>query len=157
GLAVQTQPQAERSRVGDLVGGNDPGTHRAAAIEALALEELLVPRLHLARRDIVDDSIAEDMARRVLFRDGLATAARDIGQLDLVIQVRCYARVERDLVLGAADGRDRLGEEYRILGQLWLAAFGAIGFDRVGDIVHPQADHILARARDGRQQPHRAE
>jgi len=59
-----------------------------------ALEELLVLGLHLARRDIVDNRVAKNIAQRVVFRDILGRAADDIGQLDLV-----PARVRVRLVL----------------------------------------------------------
>src|SRR6266540_6924959 len=63
-LAVDLERHAERLRVADLVGGDEPGADRARGVEALALVPLRGRHLEGALRDIVDDAVARDVAER---------------------------------------------------------------------------------------------
>src|SRR6266508_1239826 len=120
GFAVQSQPQSQSRRVGYFVGSDDPWADRAAAIEALAFVELLMAILQVARRNIVENCIAEDILHRLSARDILPAAPDDIRQLDFVIQRLCHARVERDVVVWPTYARGGLGKKHRVWRQARL-------------------------------------
>ena len=56
-------------RVAEFVGRDDDRPHRAEGVEALALEELHVRALQVARADVVDHGVAEDMRHRIAAAD----------------------------------------------------------------------------------------
>src|SRR5207237_6223693 len=75
-LAVDARAQAQLLRIADLVGGYDPRTGGTRGLEALAAAELVpgealvVPsHLAVARGDVVDDGVAEDVLEGALDRD----------------------------------------------------------------------------------------
>ena len=55
----------ERLRVGDLVGGHERRAHRAERVERLAAGPLAVAELEVARRDVVEAGVAEDVVEGV--------------------------------------------------------------------------------------------
>ena len=60
-LVVDPQAQAERLRVGDLVGGDQPGAERVERLAALALVPLAAAvELELALGHVVGDGVAGD-------------------------------------------------------------------------------------------------
>ena len=64
------------ARVRDLVRGHDPRAHRAERVEALAAHPLPVAALQVARRDVVEAGVPEDVVERVRARRRRAPAAR---------------------------------------------------------------------------------
>ncbi|MCY1231629.1 hypothetical protein D9M72_440840 [compost metagenome] len=69
--------------------------------------------LHVARRHVVDDRVAEHMRHRRSARDVLAALADDHGQLGLVIDLRRHLRWNQHLVVRAHDALGHLGEDDR--------------------------------------------
>src|SRR3546814_5522757 len=69
---VDAGPEAQVLRVADLVGGDDARSHRRETVLSLR-HDPLAGAAAIARRDVVDHRIAEDMTQRV----GLGDAARD--------------------------------------------------------------------------------
>ena len=75
-LAVDAADQAQRLRVGDLVGGHDHRADRAERVQALAAHPLAVGELQVARGDVVGDRVAEHVVERVLDGDVARARAR---------------------------------------------------------------------------------
>ena len=100
-------------RIRDLVGRDQGRAHRTERVERLAARPLAVPELEVARRDIVEAGVAEDVVERV----GLADTARrppdDHGELGLVIDLGGQLRVPADLGAVADDRAGPLAEDER--------------------------------------------
>ncbi len=93
--------------VGELVGGDQAGPHDVAAVEVLALPrpELArhVPRLLVARREVVEDRVAEDVGGSLGLGD-VAPSLADVGaELEFEVhQVRIVR--PRDVLVEADHG-----------------------------------------------------
>src|SRR5260221_2405438 len=89
GLAVHARLHAQILRIADLVSGGDPGAEGVAGIEILALcrpeRALHLDELLVARREVVEHGVAEDVAERVALFHVLAGAADDCADLELVV------------------------------------------------------------------------
>src|SRR5258708_10158279 len=101
-------------RGGNFMGGDNPGTHWAVAINAFAFEKLLVARLEVAGRDIVEDGIAENMRQGILLADILATLADNHGQFGFPVDLLRDCRVYHDIAIWPVDGGWCLRENHRI-------------------------------------------
>src|SRR5437588_594281 len=89
-LAVHAHAHLEPVRVADLVGGDEAWPHRIAVIEILALARAELPRhlrrLLVARREVVEDRIAEDVLARLFLRNVLAGSADVAAELELEVE-----------------------------------------------------------------------
>ena len=94
--------------------------HRAEAVEALALEPLHVLLLQVARADVVDDGVAEDVVERVGAAGCCARHADDDAELHFPVHLLRDRAVTEDVVERADDGGRRLGEEHRHVRDLRL-------------------------------------
>src|ERR1700741_229622 len=78
-LAVHAHRHRQAIRIADLVGGDQAWAHRVAVVEVLAFPRSELPRhllgLLVARREVVEDGVAEDVLARALLRDVLAGLA----------------------------------------------------------------------------------
>ena len=85
GYAVDAQAHPQLLWVGYLVGGDDPGAHRAIAVDALALEALLC-RLWISRAETSFRTVfAEDVRKRIRLANIFTGIANDYGQLDFPV------------------------------------------------------------------------
>ncbi len=75
----------ELVRIGDFVGGDDPGTHGRERVERLAHQPLRSGALVIAGRDVVDDGVAEDVIGPAFGRDVAAASADDESEFGFVI------------------------------------------------------------------------
>ena len=71
-LAVDRAADREPLRVADLVGRHQGRAHRAERVERLAADPLPVAELQVARRDVVEAGVAEDVVEGVV--DGATRA-----------------------------------------------------------------------------------
>jgi hypothetical protein len=96
--AVDREAEAQRVWVRDLVRGDDPGAGRREAV--LALGEGPLPAMPaVARRDVVDDGVAEDVRHRVALAHPLRRAADDDAELAFPVELARDLLVVRDLRL----------------------------------------------------------
>src|SRR5947209_2466503 len=105
-LAVDARDHLEAVRVAELVGGDKARPHGVAVVEVLALagSELAghLLRLLIARREVVEDRVAEDVLARALLRDVLAARADVAAELELEVEALAVAW-PRHVGVGAAD------------------------------------------------------
>src|SRR6185295_929939 len=93
-FAVHAQRQRYVERIGDLVGGDDPGPERAERVERLAHDALF-----LAAHDKVEQArIAEDVIERGRERNVATTLADDNRELALVMSFTVLERRQHDRV-----------------------------------------------------------
>lgn len=152
-LAVDPEPQAQRLRVGHLVGGDEPGAERVEGLAVLAL----VPGaaaldLELALGHVVGDRVPGDVREGLLVGLQVAGgAADDDRELHLPVGLHRAARDEHGVVR-ADDGVGGLEEDDR------LGGGGLAGLGGVPVVVQPDA-HDLADPGDRRAhaQPGRVE
>src|SRR5688500_1144592 len=89
-LAVHAHRHLEAVRVADLVGGHQARPHRVGVVEVLALARPELPghflRLLVARGEVVEDGVAEDVLARPLLRDVLARSSDVAAELELEVQ-----------------------------------------------------------------------
>ena len=89
-LAVDAHHHLEAVRIADLVGGHQARSHRVGVVEVLALARAELPGhfsgLLVARREIVEDGVAEDVLVRPVPRDVLARHADIAAELQLVVE-----------------------------------------------------------------------
>ena len=64
-LAIDGAADAQPLRIADLVGGHEDRAHRAERVERLAADPLTVAELQVARRDVVQAGVAEDVVEGV--------------------------------------------------------------------------------------------
>src|SRR3954463_12448881 len=104
-LAVDARDHLEPIGIADLVGGHQARAHGVAVVEVLTFARTELPRhllrLLVARREVVEDGVAEDVLARALFRDVLAAPADVAAKLQLEVQALGIAR-PRDVGVGAA-------------------------------------------------------
>lgn len=155
-LAVHEAVHAQLKRHGQLVGRDDNGAHGRVGVDRLAKEPLLVALLQAARRHVVEDRVAEDVAFGVLGGDVAAATAEDDGKLDLVVEARIDVEAALDGLAGAEDAHGSLGkvDGLRGLGEA-AADDAALGLLEVVCIVDAQAQDVVAGALDGSEQAHR--
>src|SRR6185437_12953790 len=70
----------------------------------------------VARRDVVDDRVSEDVVERSRLVDVSRRAADDDAQLDLVVDL-AFGRIDDDLVARPDDRARKLREEERLARQ----------------------------------------
>src|SRR5438128_6070230 len=131
----------EVRRIADLVAADDDGTDGAERVERLATGPLPVAELEVARGDVVEAGVAEDVRERVLGADLTRGGADDHAELGLVVDLGRQRGVPSDVVARADDRGRELGEdEWR----RWRLRAGLRG---VVAVVPPDRDN-LARPRD---------
>ena len=136
---VHGAPHREVVRV-ERLGGHDDGSDRAEAGHRLAEEPLVAVEPRVARRDVVDHGVAEDVRERVLDLDVGGGLADHDAQLDLRVHVRREGAIPGDHATGRGDRRWRLGEDEGALGTVGIGVGGdargpvvvADGVDRAG-------------------------
>src|SRR6185437_1331791 len=143
--------------IGNLIGGDDPGTEWAAPIQALGAEELLMLVWQLAGRHIVEYRVAEHIVQGLGLAYIAGRPSHDKGKLDLPVELTGLALMERyDSI--RADYRGRcLGEEHGILRQYFRVSPGPRAFKGVSGVVHPQADDIFSGPGNRGQEGHLGE
>ena len=104
-LAVDVAGDGQVVRVGELVQGHQDGAHRAEGVEGLAPHPLPVAELEVARRDVVQARVAQDMVQRYLRRDAPRRPPDDHAKLGLVVDLRGQRRIPADLVARPDDRR----------------------------------------------------
>ena len=87
-LVVDPALDLERLRIGDLVGRHEGRAHRAEGVERLATRPLAVAELEVARRDVVEGGVAEDVLEGVGGRHAAGGSSDDDGELGLVVDLR---------------------------------------------------------------------
>ena len=114
--------------------------------------------LDRARAHVIQNGVAEHIVQRVRFDDVVRGPADDDGQLRLVIEVGDQVAVAEDVAAGGDGLVYALGkidrERVRRLDTLAGDSLALLG---VVKIIDAQADHVLHRAGDGREQPHALE
>src|SRR5687768_4465441 len=75
-----------RVRAVELVGGDQPRPHRAERVDRLAEQPLLVAALNVARRDVVEDRVAENVLHRARGADAAAALTDHDRELRLVVR-----------------------------------------------------------------------
>src|ERR1700704_2736346 len=76
-------------RIGNFIGGYDPGAERTERIDGLAKTEnagFHFATLDIARGNVVENDVAADVARRFFRREVLAALLYYDSQFELVIQ-----------------------------------------------------------------------
>ncbi len=108
--AVQIERQIETLRVGDLIGGDQPGPQRSERIVALGLDPFArTAFLQTPLGDVVADRVARDIVQRVGLGDALRARADHHGKLDLVVHpLEALGRKHR--IVWPRDARACLGE-----------------------------------------------
>ena len=122
--------------------------HRAEAAIALALVELALRQLDVARREVVDDRDARQPRRQVVrahLRAGRQIPAQHQAELDLVVE-QAHVRRAGDRRIGRGDARRRLRED-RVEGKVLDAQAGLL---HVAAVVHALADELLVRSSPAR-------
>lgn len=121
----------------------------------LAEIELLMGLLQVAGGDVVEHAPAEDIALRLLSAHLHGVAPKDDGQLGFIVQPLHYIKMPVDIVPGANDPGGTLGKIYGLAGVLHeIVLAPALGLHAVVAVVHAQADDVLARLGDGREELH---
>ncbi len=141
-LPIDQAPQVQGVRIGDLVGGGDPGAEGRMGVEGLAQRPLRRPVLPHALGDVVADAPAEDGGAGVGAGDVPAAGADHRDHLDLVVAEGCG---DLDRVEGSRNGRSGLREP-DLAGRGLDAALG----DMVGIVQANGPD--LPGTRDGSEQ-----
>ena len=132
-------------RIGDLVGGDEHRAHRAERVERLAARPLTVAELEVARRDVVEAGVAEDVIEGVGLADATSRPADDDGELGLVVDLCRERRIPADLGAVTDDRARPLAEDE---GRRWGG--GALLVDMFAIVATD--GHDLAGPRDGCQQ-----
>src|SRR4051794_24117534 len=95
-LAVHARDHVEPVRIADLIGRDQARAHGVAIVKILALARPKLAghllRLLVARREVVEDGVAEDVLARALFRDVLAAPSDVAAELQLEVQALGIAR-----------------------------------------------------------------
>ena len=101
-------------RIGNLVRRHNHRPHRARAVQALAQEPLHARAvLDVARAEIVDDGIAEDVSERVFARDVASAAADHDAEFHLPVELGRDAAHRRGYRRWGQSPPSRLGEDVR--------------------------------------------
>src|SRR5437016_6204884 len=89
-LAVHARDHLEPVGIADLVGADEARAHGVAVIEVLALARAELARhllrLLVARREVVEDGVAENVAPRLVPADVLAARADVAAELELEVE-----------------------------------------------------------------------
>mgnify|MGYP000093310197 CR=1 FL=1 len=114
--------------------------------------------LDRARAHVIQNGVAEYVVERVCLADVVRRAADDDGQLRLIVEVGDQIAVAENVAAGGDGLVHALGkvdrERVRRLDALAGDGLALLG---VVKIIDAQADHVLLRAGDGREQPHARE
>src|SRR5581483_9511684 len=105
--AVDGEPQVERVWVLDLIGGDDARSEGGIAVLPLRIDPL-PGAAAVARADVDEDAVAEDVLEGVALADPAAGGADDHGELHLPIQLPGDRPVVLDRIVRADDRGRRL-------------------------------------------------
>src|SRR5882762_4180796 len=94
-LTVYIATQIQIVRIGNLVGGNNPGADGSMRIERLAHREGGRMELPVARGDVVRHEISEYVRLGLVGRDTLSGVTDDDTELDLVIELLGHPGIDR--------------------------------------------------------------
>src|SRR5260221_1070826 len=86
-LAVDVEPHLQALRVGDLVGGDEPGPDRPGGVEALAFVPLAGDELEGALGHVVHHAVAGDVVERFFLLDVLRLGADDDAEFHLPVEL----------------------------------------------------------------------
>src|SRR5438132_1089589 len=151
-LAIESQAYAQRLRILKLIAGHDPRARGTRAVQALALEVLAAPAvLDVARGDVVERGVPEDVAASTPALDVRAPLADDHGELGFPVDLVADRRVYRDVGEGLRQRGDGFGEDSRRLGLVALLPRRLLG---VLLIVAPDRDDVAARLGEGGEKLH---
>ncbi len=150
-LAIHAQAHAQLRPPLPLVGRqkDQAGADRPEAAVALALVELPLRQLHVARRQVVDDGHpGEPLAEIIRAHDGVGrqAAPQHEPELDFVVE-QAHVRRTDHRGLGRGDAGGGLGEE-RVEREVLGTQSGLVD---VAQVVDALADELLV-VRHGRQQ-----
>jgi hypothetical protein len=95
-LAVDPYAHGQRLGIGNLVRGDQPRTHDIPGVEILALRGPQhgwhFPILLIARADIVENAVAENMGRSTVSSDILTRAIQEHAELEFIVQPLAISR-----------------------------------------------------------------
>ena len=148
-LAVDFTLNVQLVRIFDLVRRRDPRSHRAERVEGLAHQPLRRHELEIARTDVVDTGVAEDVLAPGGSGNVPPAGTDHDSEFSLVIRLAGVFR-QHDRRARAGDRRAEFAEDGRHLRNLHL------GLGRVVAVVQPHADD-LGRLGDRREQRDGAE
>src|SRR5271165_1684234 len=112
--AVDGEHERDLLRIGDLVGGHQPGAQRTEGVEALAFYPLAAAvGLPVALRHVIGETVAGDMRKCVFTADAPGFDADDKGKLRLPVHL-VGALGLHEIVIGTLDAGDRLVEHDRV-------------------------------------------
>ena len=135
-LAIHIEPERQVLRVGDFVGGDEPGSERTEGRAALALGPgAAALELIFALREIVADAIAGDELQGFVRAHIRCAVADDDGELDFPIGFQRTARNDH-VVVGPDDAGRRLVEHDR------LCRDGGAGLSGVIGIIQADGDEV---------------
>ena len=154
GDAVDAAHQPFGLRIAELVGGDDVRAHGARAVEALALEPLAVRDLQIARADVVDHGVAEDVRERVGLGDVAPWRPDHDAQLHLPVHLTGDGAIHRDVVERTVHRGRGLREDDRHVWNLGLAVSRLGALLRVRRVVEAEAEDVLERPGNRRVQAH---
>src|SRR5512143_322753 len=87
GLAVDEAADAQRARIGQVVGGDEPRPERAERVEALPAYPLAVAELEIPGRHVVEARVPEHVIQRPRRGYVTGTPADHDGELGLVVDL----------------------------------------------------------------------
>src|SRR6185503_10846032 len=160
-LAVHAHDHLQAIGIAELVGGDEARPHGIGVVEILALARSELPRhllgLLVARGEVVEDGVAEDVLARTLPRDVLAGPADIAAELELEIEALAV-RWPGYVGARAAD-REAVGmvEDGALVPDLWDACRGPPQLRHRLESLHQmllEAEEVahLRRIRDGGEQ-----
>src|SRR5262249_6969398 len=90
-FAIDSRTKRQIVGIGDLVGGDDPGTERAMRVPGLA-QVIVDMALVIAHRAVIEDRVAHHDQRHLCARDPPTTPPYDSRELQLVVELLRLAR-----------------------------------------------------------------
>ena len=99
-FAVDVAANVKLGHCANFVGGEYARAHGSKIVKTLAEIPLLMARLKIARRYVVDDSVAEYVLACVGCFDVLCVPADDNTKLDFVVQAVANVKMSVDLISG---------------------------------------------------------
>ena len=151
-LAIDTETDGEILRVVNRARMDYPRPHCTRAIETLALEPLVVVALQIARGQVVDYRVAENRIECRRFRNVASACADHNPEFGLIVEFRGRIRIKPGRLLRPENGRGCFREELRCRGVSHITAARPITFFDMRPVVAANAEHVLARTRNRREQ-----
>ena len=124
-LSVDVGPDAERVRVAELVGGDDPGTKRAMRVPGLT-QVVVDMALVIAHRAVIEDGVAHHDQWHLGARNPPATSPYDSRELQLVVELLRLAR-QPHIAVWCVDAGHQAEIQRRVLRRLPPGLRTAVG------------------------------